>query len=580
MEPKFTIHPEASELADLLRPAWAEKLFALRSSGVPLMLDDDEDGEGSLLEKLQDKRTELAAKVEPLIQAREKEHSEFEARDQSEKDEDKPTDEERTAFAEAEKRFDAEVEGMTKELAALALRIERQELVERGRENAAGAARGFGAIVVREEEVYARQGDRNAHSYYIDLAAKLRPEARSQLGLKADGFEERLEKHAKMMADVLPKRDLQRQRRAEEQVELAERESRGRWTGRSEGFDVSPFERRAPSRQPGQGGYAVPPLWLIDEYIPYLRPGRVAAGLPRQMALPPGTDSINVPKLTTPTAVAIQTADNAPVVTQDIKDNFVNASVKTIAGFADLPVQLIEQSPGTIIDQVITRDMVGAYDVALDQQVISGNGLGAPLSGGQIVGIYPSANWGATALVWTAASPTGQGFFQLMGAMASQTAQARFNLQDFAFLVHPRRWFWASTYTDSNGRFLVENQDFGPFNTDALLVGEQTPFEGLVGRVPFGPKVYIDANMPVNDKGHETTGVANADVAIGAIWDDIWLMEGDIRTDVFDQTLSGTLEIRYRLYNYVAMLQRYGPSVAIATGTGFAPPTTVDGTLY
>jgi HK97 family phage major capsid protein len=535
--------------------------------------------EKPLLEQLQEKRAALAAKVEPLIEKREEEHKEFDTRTADEDEARRPTDDERTAFADAETRFDAEVAELAKEINALDLRIERQELVKRGEENAAKASRGD-ITVTSEPEVYKRSGEKDSPSYFVDLACRAHPALASKMGPRADGYAKRLEEHSKLVEDVMPKREQQRARRAEAQVENAERETRGRWLGRSAGFEESPFERRAPSRIPGQGGYGIPPLWLIDDYIPYLRPGRVAAGLPRQMTLPSGTDSINVPKLTTPTAVAVQTADNAPVATQDIKDNFVQANVKTLAGFADLPLQLIEQSPGTIIDEVITRDMMGAYDVALDKQVISGNGTGAPLSGGQIVGIYPSSNWEATSLTWTAASPTGQGFFQMLGAMASKTAQARFNLQDFAFLVHPRRWFWGSTYTDSNGRFIVENQDFGPFNTDALIIGEQTPFEGLVGRVPFGPKVYIDANMPTNDAGHKTAEVADADVAIGAIWDDLWLFEGDIRTDVFDQTLSGTMEIRYRLYNYVALLQRYGPSVAISTGTGFAPPATVDGTLY
>ncbi|HTG20906.1 MAG TPA: phage major capsid protein, partial [Reyranella sp.] len=300
----------------------------------------------------------------------------------------------------------------------------------------------------------------------------------------------------------------------------------------------------------------------------------------RHIPLPRGTDSINVPKLTTPTVVGVQSQDSAALPSQDIKDNFINAGVKTIAGFADLPLQLIEQSPGTIIDQVVTRDMMGAYDVTLDQQVISGNGTGAPLSGGQIVGLYPAANWESTKVTWTAGSPTGQGFFQLLGAVASKTAYSRFNLQDFAYLLHPRRWFWGATYTDTVGRPLVEGGGFENFNSTMASIGEQTPFEGLVGRVPFGPKAYIDANMPITDTGHETASKGDADIAIGAIWDDIWLFEGDVRTDVFDQTLSGTLEIRFRLYNYVALLQRYGQSVSIATGSGFAPPTTVDGTPY
>lgn len=548
----------------------------------PAELENDE---RTLLQKMYDRREQLQSALEPLIEGREKDHADFEKREAAEKDEDKPTDDERTAFIEAEERFNSDVKAKVKDIKSLDLRIERQELVENGREiatRASGREAAGSAVILREPEVYGRNREAKSASYYLDYAARMRPDLREHLGSKTDGFEERLEKYGNMMDELLPKREEQRKRVAERQIERAEKETRGRLGIRGfEGFDVSPFERRAPSREPGQGGYAIPPLWLISEYLEFLRPGRVAAGLCRQMPLPPGTDSINIPILKTPTAVAIQRGDNAPVVSQDIKDNFVNAAVKTIAGFADIPIQLLEQSPGTIIDQIITRDMMGAYDVALDAQVIAGKGIGAPLSGGEIKGIYPNTNWEANAVSWTAAAPKAQGFFQVLGAMASKTAQSRFNLKDYTFLVHPRRGFWAFTAVDANGRFLVgqDGDGFNPFNPDAMYAGDAAPFEGYLGKVPFGPKIYIDANMPAND-ALGVPGAGAADIAIGAIWDDLWLMEGDVRMDVFDQALSGTLEIRFRLYNYVTLLQRYGPSVTIGSGTGFAPPETEDKTPY
>jgi HK97 family phage major capsid protein len=533
--------------------------------------------ERSLLERLETRRTELLDEAGPLIDQREVERTEFEAREDA-------TDDDRATFDEAERAFDADLRSRTREIDSLNQRIDQQQLVEARRELAARASRSEGTrtSVTNEPEVYRQDGDSKAPSYFIDLMAKLRPDLRSKLGSKSDGFEERLAKHSKMWEELLPRREAERERKAVRQAEAAELEFRRSFRSHVgvevRGFDTSPFESRAPSRIPGQGGYFVPPKWLIDEYIPYLRAGRVAAGLCRQMALPPGTDSINIPKLTTPTRTAIQTADNQPIITQDIKDNFVNASVKTVAGFADLPIQLIEQAPGTIIDKVITVDMMADYDQQVDLQVLTGSGVGAPLSGGQIVGIYPASNWSATGVTWTAASPTGGGFFQILGAIVSKTSQIRFNLQDFTFLLHPRRWFWAATYLDSNGRFLVQSEQFPNFNADALEA-DPTPHEGYAGHVPFGPKVYIDANVPITDSSG-TPGGGTADIAIGAIWDDVWLFEGEPRTDVFDQTLSGTLEIRYRLYNYIALLQRYGSSVAIGTGTGFAAPTTVDSTPY
>lgn len=324
-----------------------------------------------------------------------------------------------------------------------------------------------------------------------------------------------------------------------------------------------------------------PPLWLIDDYIPYLRPGRPTADLCRQLPLPPGTDSINIPRLTTPTLTAIQTADAAPVASRDIADTFQQANVKTIAGQEDIPIQMIEQSPGQILDRVIMTDLMADYNQKVDIQVIQGNGSGAPLSGGQVVGIYPSTNWSSTSLTWTNTTPYPNEFFQVLGAVASKTAYARFNLQDFAYVMHPRRWFWGATAYDGasglSGRNLVSSGDgtFPNFNV-AAHEDNPTPYEGLAGQVPFGPRVYIDANIPVTDNGSGALS-GTYDIVVGAIWDDLWLFEGDLRTRVLSEVLSGTLELRFQVYGYLAFLQRYGVSVALAGGSGFAAPYSLSG---
>ena len=41
---------------------------------------------------------------------------------------------------------------------------------------------------------------------------------------------------------------------------------------------------------------------------------------------------------------------------------------------------------------------------------------------------------------------------------------------------------------------------------------------------------------------------------------------------MFREVLSGSLGVRFQLYNYFAFLFRYGQSLCIATGTGFAAP--------
>jgi hypothetical protein len=86
----------------------------------------------------------------------------------------------------------------------------------------------------------------------------------------------------------------------------------------------------------------------MNDYIALARAGRPTANLVQNQPLPPGTDSINVPTISTGTATAVQTADNQSVQETDLADASVSAGVKTIAGQQDVAVQLLEQSPGEL----------------------------------------------------------------------------------------------------------------------------------------------------------------------------------------------------------------------------------------
>jgi hypothetical protein len=216
----------------------------------------------------------------------------------------------------------------------------------------------------------------------------------------------------------------------------------------------------------------------------------------------------------------VQTADNAAVASQDLTDTSVQANVKTLAGQEDVALQLIEQSPGQIIDRVIMEDLLADYNRLVDRQVISGTG-----SNGQVLGILPAANWSALGVTWTTSTVLGHAFTHVLAAMASKVSYNRFNLQNFEYLLHGRRWFWYASALDASdgksGRVIVNPSDTG-FNVDAVSQGLAA--EGLVGRAPFGPNVNISPNVPTTD--NTDGGGATRDVAIAAKWDDLWLFEG------------------------------------------------------
>lgn len=521
-----------------------------------------------------------------------------------------PTDEEARQFNASHAERRTAINSQMDRLAELDESIGQQQRLSNSLEVAHRASVGidFSKITRQTEAMTYRRDNQNQYSYFLDLAAMQNMEVRSTPDPRLEGFRDRLDRHAKEMADALPARWSARKAQAEQRVEQAENATRSRMGISEGGFEVSPFERqahmrslapeagadpaefRAPSRIVGQGGYAIPPLWLINEYIPALRPGRVAAGLCRQMPLPEGTDSINIPRLLTPTLTGIQTADAAPVVSRDFSDTFQQANVKTVAGQEDVPIQLIEQSPGQILDRVLMTDLIADYNKQVDLQVVQGSGVGAPLSGGQVVGIYPASNWGATTVsINNLGGSVGFGggtlgvtqqaeFFQFLGAMASKTSYSRFNLTNFNFLMHPRRHFWSVTGLDGLGRPLgIDGAPYGPMNAQEVEI-DPAPYEGYAGRLPYGPSVYIDANVPITDNGSGAAGGTN-DVVVGAIWDDLWLFEGDLRTRVLTEVLSGTLELRFQVYAYIAFLARYGVSISLGFGAPLGQPFTFSGSV-
>jgi hypothetical protein len=302
------------------------------------------------------------------------------------------------------------------------------------------------------------------------------------------------------------------------------------------------------------------------------------------MDLPPGTDSINVPRLKSPTKVAPQTADAAAVESKDFTDEAIQANVKTLAGQQDIAIQLLEQSPGQIIDRVIMEDLLADYNRLVDRQVLYSAGTATTsLNAGEIVGLFPKTNWGAGApyeanQVKFEATPgkiPAIAFYQTLGAMASKVSYNRFDLENLHFVLHPRRWFWFATIGDleegKTGRPLVNSDSFPGFNI-AAKSSDPTPYEGLAGHVPFGSNVYIDGNIPTTatEAGAVTGGTE--DFALAGKFDDFWLFEGDLRTRTLPEILSGTLEIRFQVFNYVAFLCRYPQSICFGLGTGMGTP--------
>ncbi|MFC9966329.1 phage major capsid protein [Nocardia ignorata] len=314
-------------------------------------------------------------------------------------------------------------------------------------------------------------------------------------------------------------------------------------------------EYRDLNRTDGNGGYFVPPAWLMTQFVELARAGRATANLVNNQPLPSGTDSINIPKVQSGTATGVQNGDNTAVTETDLTDTSVNAPVRTIAGQQDVAVQLLDQSPVNF-DEVIFRDLVGDYANKVNGQVIGGSG-----SAGQVTGIRATAGIETIAQTGTAAVD----LYKKVADGIQRVHTLRFRAPE-VIVMHPRRWAFMLAAVDTNGRPLVLPAAGNPQNAMATLgvVGS----EQIVGSM-HGLPVVTDPSIPTN-LGAGT----NEDVVLIMRASDILLYESGIRTRVLPEVGSGTLTTRLQVFGYMAFTAgRYPKSVVEIGGVGLVAPT-------
>jgi HK97 family phage major capsid protein len=335
-----------------------------------------------------------------------------------------------------------------------------------------------------------------------------------------------------------------RQNGDREAMDRLQRNQRGRAT-----------EERALTTVNGAGGEFVPPLWLENEFVRLARPGRITGNLVPTQALPAGTDSINVPKVNSGTAVAVQGTQNTAVQQTDLTTTSISSSVTTIAGGQTVSLQLIEQSPLNV-DDIILGDLASAYAQQYNTLILSGSG-----SGGNPTGIFTLS--GTNAVTTSAATITG-----VYGAIANAIQQVHTNryLPPDTIIMHPRRWAALLAAVDTTGRRLVvpnANQPMNALGTDAGVVSQ-----GYVGTIQ-GLPVYVDALIPTN-----VGAGTNQDRIIVGRLADLIAWEGNVKAEAFPQTYANQLSVFVRLYNYMSFQPaRYPKSISVIDGTALVPPT-------
>lgn len=366
------------------------------------------------------------------------------------------------------------------------------------------------------------------HSFYRDLI----------LTDRVQGAGERLARHRQEM-DVLAK----------------EREARAWQNLREARVDGKGFEYRVTpnSSTAGQGAYLAPPEWLNELFAPAKRPGRVLANrIALTFDLPSGTSNINVPILTTGTSTAVQPAQNSGVTDTDILDAAGSSLVVAIVGNADIPLQMLEQSPvGATVDALLFKDMTADYDSQLEGQMLYGAGSAS----NQILGLWNVTNIGS--ITYTDASPTGKALYPYLGQMAAKIGNQRSATPEI-WMMRTARWAWLTFSEDSSLRPL----EFPTLN------GEDNP---MCPGAPGGWPAWLNDQIPATiTTAGVITGGAN-DSIIACKPSDLVFLEGQMQTSVMRDPLSGTLGVRLQLHNSIAFISnRYPSGTCRITGTGMA----------
>lgn len=486
-----------------------------------------------VLKAAQDKRAKLQSKLDAVLAA-----PTAEARSLTDAEADKFE-----ALASDIKKLDAQIKML-------------EDNAKRSNKAEAAAAHAAPAVVRSESMTYDKNG---RNSYFKDIATLALAER--HLGTAASDPSEALERLQRHQAEI----DVEAQK--DKQVASALREIRRTPAGVE--------QRTNPNTTAGTGGEFVPPLWLVSQYVPYMRPGRVFANRVRNLPLPPGQDVINIPVISGGSLTGIQTANAAAVVSQDITTTSISAPVRTIAGQEDISLQLLEQSP-LAMDGVIFDDLSRDYDLQLDTQVISGSGSNGQHKGVlSLTGSTSNTNRRNMNLINCSSttfdgSASGGQYRSIVNGV-NQIETLRFDTPT-AIWVHPRRansWAYA---VDSTNRALFIPAKYGQYN--AYGTNEGAPvFQGMAGEL-YGLPVVKDANMVTTANGTSSlTSGSTQDVIVVLKEDDLYLWEGSLRLRALPEILSGTLQIRFQVYAYSAFTaERFPASISALAGAGTAAP--------
>lgn len=378
--------------------------------------------------------------------------------------------------------------------------------------------------VTSEERTYAPHKERG----FDQATGKIRA------GVKAGGEFER-DVAAAFLGDY-DARDRLSRHMAEEKVE------RGKW-----------LERAA-----GTGAFAglTVPQYLTDLYAPAAAAMRPFADACNKHELPAEGMTVNLSRITTPTAAGLQASENTAVTNQDIDDTLLTLNVQTAAGQQTLSRQAIER--GTGVESVVMDDLYRRYHTTLDSTLLNQATTGLAAA--------------STLIAYTSASPKVVELYPIVvsGLAAVEAAMLDQASGENIVVMHSRRWYWLQNGLSNTWPLISQP------GIVAQMLGENYNVaygKGVRGILPNGTPVIVDNNVTTAGLAQATTGGTQdhlyvVDKREAHLWE-------DPSAPVFiraEQPAAASLGVLLVLYGYFAYtFQRYAESQVIS-GTGTVTP--------
>lgn len=311
------------------------------------------------------------------------------------------------------------------------------------------------------------------------------------------------------------------------------------------------------NRDVGTGAFAglVVPQYLTELVAPAVSKKRPLADNCRHVDLPPVGNTVNISRITTATAAAVQATENSPVQETDIDDTLLTVNVRTIAGQQDVSRQLIDRSAGG--EQVVIEDLYKRYHENLDYGIINDDG-----TSGTHLSILSTS--GIKAVTYTDSTGTPSEAWGPLWDLQQQIETAVYEAATH-FVMHPRRWAFFCSAIGTN--LSLVNSARTPLQM--LGAEESKQYGSGVRGIIAGLPVIVDANIPTNISS-TTDPVLAVNVEELFLWED----PGAPLLIRAEQTGAGSLSVKLVVYGYSAFTAgRYPGAHGKITGSGFGVPT-------